>query len=790
MNPPEFIRKLKSLSVRRYSTHELQAHIAGVRDFDLRNGKISSGKIDLAEDGQIEFKFKNFIVETSAVVHLRVEAISHDFALTPRTYIDFGLGYSQLTSIAMMPCGKNAWECYVATPHLVNCVRVDLTEEAGIVDLKSIVAQRAPLTGIIPRLIALSYSQGNQTVHKSTDYILELLGAFAEQISHGDEKNNHRLIASALTLSLNYIPAILPASKDRYLEWIEHYETLTDADREWMSQKTESFIKKPVFSILMPVYSPPLDLLSEAIESLLSQTYPHWELCIADDASDGQAVRRLIEKYSALDSRIKFIFREENGHISRATNSAAALATGDFLVLMDNDDLLPSHALYTAAYYIDANPGCRMLFSDEDKISTSGFRCEPYYKGAFDRFLMYGHNMFSHLGIYARDLFELVGGFRVGFEGSQDYDLTLRCMELCTDAEIVHIPHVLYHWRQIPGSTSIAPGEKSYAFTASKRAINDHFERKGYFLESVNAEVPGVATVRTLYQPNPAEISIIIPTKDGLEILRPCIDSLMVHPDPMTQIVIVDNGSEEDETLEYLRVLARDAERFTVVRDDSGFNFSRLVNLGVAHSRGEIICLLNNDTELLSGKIYERARAWLAMPDVGIVGARLLYPDHTVQHFGVYVGVGAHKVADHPHLRLSDHTHAQFSKSRLLQQFSAVTAACLFVRKSDYNKVGGFDEGLAVAYNDIDFCLRVQQAGFKIVCDPEIKLIHKESKTRGDDNNPSKAARLDGEAAIVRNRWGGALNDPFYNSNFSSDNARFEIASKARFPIPWKKDFG
>lgn len=790
MKTAKFLRRLFSLVPSKDVMRGLSTRTAGIQEISFTNTKILNGVLELGTDSQIEFTLKKFIVGTSVLVHLRIEVVPLDLKLTPKVYLDYGSNYNEAAAIMMCPDGEGVWACYIPTPHLLKRMRLDLSEVPATVDLKALIAQPAPLTQLVDDLFAIDRHSRTRFTRSKIDFGVDLLGRCAERIAHGNEQVNHALAAEVLASALNHIPAKEYYVDDEYLAWIERYETLTGADHEWMTQKAAGFARTVTFSIVMPVYSPPLDLLSEAIESLRRQTYPHWELCIADDASDDEAVRMLIKDYAQRDPRIKFVFREENGHISRATNSAAALASGEFLVLMDNDDLLPPHALFTAAFYINANPGCRMLFSDEDKISLSGFRCEPYRKGTFDRFLMYGHNMFTHLGIFARDLFESVDGLRVGYEGSQDYDLTLRCMEHCTDAQIVHIPHVLYHWRQIPGSTSLAPGEKSYAFKASKRAINDHFARQGYALQSVNAEIPGVAAVRTLMQPCPASISVVIPTKDGLDVLRACVDSLMAYPDILTDVVIVDNGSEDAKTLEYLESLVQDSGRFSVVRDDGGFNFSRIVNLGVAHGRGEIICLLNNDTELLSGKLYERARAWLAMPDVGIVGARLLYPNHTLQHFGVYVGIGDQLVADHAHVGLPDHAYAEFSKSRLLQQFSAVTAACLFVRRADYLAVGGFDERLAVAYNDVDFCLRIRERGLKIVCDPEIKLIHKESRSRGHDNNPVKASRLAKEAAIVRERWATALNDPFYNANFSRANARFEIPSKARLPIPWKQNFG
>lgn len=427
-----------------------------------------------------------------------------------------------------------------------------------------------------------------------------------------------------------------------------------------------------------------------------------------------------------------------------------------------------------------------MLYSDEDKLTPGGTRAQPYSKGKFDRFLMYGHNMFSHLGVYRRTLFEKVGGFRKGYEGSQDYDLTLRCLDEAGEASIVHIPHVLYHWRQIPGSTSMGASQKDYAFAAAKRAINDHFVRNKWPLVSVDADVPGIAAVRTLSTPTPETISIVIPTRDGFAHLSRCLESIHRFADPLMEVVIVDNGSIDPETLTLLDGLGRERHRYRVVRDDGSFNFSRLVNLGVANARGGIVCLLNDDTEFLEPGVFERARAWLSIADVGIVGARLLYPDGTVQHFGVHVGVGTHKVAEHAYHGMPDGQHANFSKSRLLQQFSAVTGACMFIRRNDYFEIDGYDESFPVAYNDIDFCLRMRAKGLKILCDPGIRLVHHESRSRGRDMTSERRKRLDEDAKRMHERWGAdKINDPFYSPNFDRKHSCHQLGNEVP-RAPWK----
>jgi len=360
----------------------------------------------------------------------------------------------------------------------------------------------------------------------------------------------------------------------------------------------------------------------------------------------------------------------------------------------------------------------------------------------------------------------------------------LRAMEDVTEDAIVHIPHVLYHWRAIPGSTAVSADQKGYAIHAAQAAINAHLTRTNSPLLSVTgfaAGNTGVARTRNLE----TSISIIIPTRDGLDDLKACIDSILKFDHRETQIIVVDNGSQDPATLTYLARLARDGTA-AILSDPQPFNFSALNNRAAAFATGDILCFLNNDTEVASRDWLDRARVLLSLPGVGAVGTRLLYPDGTLQHFGVNVGTADHRVASHPHVGLANGAPGYFSKARLMQQFSAVTAACLFVTRQAFEAAGGFDTELRVAYNDVDLCLKVRKAGFKIVGDADIVLTHKESRTRGADTGGEKAARLDTEAALMRERWGNTLDsDPFYSPNHSIDG-QFRLAEPPRVPMPWK----
>lgn len=571
-----------------------------------------------------------------------------------------------------------------------------------------------------------------------------------------------------------------------YRNWFDRWVKPNQDDYKTMQKMLDDFIIKPKFSFVVPVYNTEIRYLRECIDSMLAQNYQNFEICICDDSSPDGRVWSCLENYARQDDRVKIVRRSQNGHIAACSNSALSLATGDFIVLVDHDDVVPDYALFVVAYYVNKHPDVRIFFSDEDKMTPYGLRYDAYFKGIFNRFLLYGQNMVSHLGIYQRKLMDELGGFRLTFEGSQDYDLILRGYEAVGEAGIVHIPHILYHWRAIPGSTAVSPDQKGYAISAAMSAINGHFERTGSTLRSVTGFAPGVTGVG-ISKIFSTKISIIIPTRDGVTQLKPCIDSILENFDPNIEIIVVNNGSICEETLDYLRQLT--ARKIAIVIDYPGpFNFSDINNIATANASGEIYCFLNDDTEVKSGHWLARARALLAEPDVGIVGARLLYPDGTLQHFGVVTGTGKHGIAGHSHLGRPQDDAGYFGKGRLIQEVTAVTAACLFIKADLYKAVGGFEIELSVAYNDVDLCLKVRKAGFKIVADPDIVLIHKESKTRGEDTG-AKASRLNLEAEWMLERWGSILpNDPYYSPNHTLENPSYGLAEPPRVPMPWQRD--
>ncbi len=569
-----------------------------------------------------------------------------------------------------------------------------------------------------------------------------------------------------------------PERPPSYPEWIKRFATI---DAVALRRDLRQIREQPLVSILVPVYNPDLDLLEAAITSVRNQIYERWELCLADDASDDPQVRTRLETAAANEPRIKLIFREKNGHIAACTNSALQLATGAWCALLDQDDLLTEDALAQFALELDRHPDAGLIYSDEDKIDESGARSSPYFKPDWNPDLFLGQNFINHLGLYRTELVRQVGGFREGFEGSQDYDLVLRCLEQLEAKQIRHIPRVLYHWRMVAGSVAAAPDAKPYAREAARRAIAEHLERQG-IAGKVEASPENLEQHRVVYSLGGKIplVSIIVPFRDRLELLERCLESIRAKTDyPNFEFVLVDNGSREKKTLGFLQDL-EGADGARVLRDDGPFNFSRLTNKGAAAARGEILLFLNNDIEATEPGWLREMVSQATRPEVGAVGARLWFPDGTLQHGGVIVGLGG--VAGHvfPHLKRG--RGGYFSRAHLAHNVSAVTGACLAVRKEVFETVGPFDEtNLSVSFNDTDFCLRLQVAGFRNVWTPFANLIHAESASRGHQPTRKEQAHFVKEATFMQQKWGyELLHDPSYNPNLSLNLPGFELAVPPR----------
>ena len=562
--------------------------------------------------------------------------------------------------------------------------------------------------------------------------------------------------------------------RNDYGSWLRAHEDTGSVAASRLRQIMASFNTMPTIAIVMPTYNSKPAWLNEAIQSVCSQLYEHWELCIVDDASTDPDIHTLLSGWARREPRIRVVFREHNGHISEASNSALAVVSAPWLALLDHDDLLHPHALFWLVSTLQTHPEAKLLFSDEDKIDEEGQRFAPHFKPDWNRELFYSYNMISHLAAYRTDLVRTIGGFRRGFEGSQDYDLALRYIERISEDKIIHIPKVLYHWRVHNKSTALSADTKPYAQLAGIRALNEHFERIGLAAQAEACRV--YYRIRYPLPPIPPKVSILIPTRNGLELIRQCIESIyQLTTYPNFEILIIDNGSDDPGALLYFEALQA-AKRARVLRDDRPFNYSALNNRAVLQAKGEFLCLLNNDVEVITASWLEEMVSIALQPTVGAVGARLWYPDNTIQHAGVILGIGG--VAGHVHAHLPKGHSGYFSRADRLQSLSAVTGACLMVRKASYLAVGGLNEhDLSIAFNDVDFCLRLREAGYRTVWTPYAELYHHESATRGYEDTPAKKERFARESAYMRKRWGPELDaDPAYNPNLTLDSVDFALA--------------
>ncbi|MDQ3198673.1 MAG: glycosyltransferase family 2 protein [Verrucomicrobiota bacterium] len=570
-----------------------------------------------------------------------------------------------------------------------------------------------------------------------------------------------------------------------YALWIKHYDTLRKNDLRNIRELIAEFRDKPLISVLLPVYNSNPKWLRAAIRSVQTQIYPQWELCIADDASTDPRIWPLLERYARRDSRIRIMRRTENGHISATSNDALALATGKFFALLDHDDTLAPTALFLAAHAMHENPKLQLLYSDEDKLDAQGRRADPYFKTDWNPELLLAQNYISHLGIYRTALVRSLGGFWLGFEGSQDHDLTLRVTEKIKPEEIKHLPYVLYHWRTTEESTASEATAKPYAQQAAQRAVQEHLDRRGLAAEVISHHGNYLRTKYALPAVRPL-VSIVIPTRNRRSLLESCVEGLFARTDYENyELIVLDNESDEADALDYLENLRGD-ERVRVERIEGEFNYSRLNNCGAALARGTILALLNNDVEPKNASWLGEMVSYAVRPEIGMVGARLWYPNGPMQHGGVILGAGG--IAGHAHVGVRFES-GYFARPHLAQNLSAVTAACALTRREVYEQMGGLDEvNLAVAFNDVDYCLRLRKAGYWIVWTPHAELIHHESASRGFDDSTSKQVRFLAETDYMNAKWGETLRaDPFYNPNLSLEDADFTLAFPPRVAKPWRK---
>jgi GT2 family glycosyltransferase len=505
------------------------------------------------------------------------------------------------------------------------------------------------------------------------------------------------------------------------------------------------------------------------LRSVLAQTYGRFELCIADGGSHLGKVSQVLWHYAQQDHRVKVRHLESNRGIAGNTNEALRLANGDYVTFLDHDDTLAPFALYEIVRAINCYPDADFLYADEDVMNATGARVSPHFKPAWSPDLLRSYNYITHPIVLHRSLLEAVGGFRPEFDGSQDYELTLRASERAR--RLVHIPQVLYHWRAHPDSVAGNPDAKPYAYVAARRALAEHLVRCGIEGTVVDGHAQSVYRVRYDLQRQPL-VSIIIPSRDKCAALRRCLESVWRSRYTTYEVVIVENGSREKCTRSYYRELAKRAN-VHVERFDREFNFAEAINFGVEQAQGEILLLLNNDTEALNDDWLEQMLAHALRPEVGAVGAKLYYPDGRIQHAGVIIGMGG--VAGHAHALAGGHDFGYLYRLIATQNLSAVTAACLMTRRDVFAKVHGMDVRYQLAYNDVDYCLKVRERGYLVVWTPYAELVHSESLTRGLEDTPEKYARWRKEADLLARKWSKVLEkgDPFFSPNLDIQSPFF-----------------
>jgi O-antigen biosynthesis protein len=696
---------------------------------------------------------------------VRVRMVERSGRLSgPRLYIPFpGEGFSELRSIELQLSGDTyVGEIFVTSgtdrfrfdpsiyPCEFDCGGIELTRTTSVRRwVRTGVGIVKVLTRLDPRQLAVWFKQGTRVLFTRGPKALWDAAFWAF--------TNHARAAEAA-----------------YGDWVREYGTASEHELAGMRQQAQRFTHQPLVSFITPVYNTPEPFLRAMIESVLAQAYPRWQLCMADDASTAPHVRTVLEEYAARDPRIKLAWREKNGHISAASNSALQLATGDFVALLDHDDAVPPDALYWVVKEINEHPDVALLYSDEDKLDFEGARTLPYFKCDWNYDLFLSHNLITHLGVYRADIVRDIGGFREGFEGAQDYDLALRFIERIQPRQIRHIPRVLYHWRMLAGSTSVGAAEKGYAAERARMAVQQHLDRTG--VNAAAQTVPELAVQRVRYRlPQPSAIaSILIPTRNGLKLVRQCVESIRAKTTYSPyEIVLVDNGSNDAAALRYFDELAANGT-IRLLKDPRPFNFSRLNNEAAREAQGQYLVFLNNDIEVITPEWLGEMVSHAQRPEIGAVGAKLWYPDDTVQHAGLVLVAG---LAAHAHYKRKRGDHGYFSRASLTQSLSAVTAACMCIRREVFDRVGGFDETLAVAFNDVDLCLRIHAAGYRNLYTPYAELYHHESASRGYEDTPEKMQRFQSEADILRARWMPVLmNDPYYNPNLTLSGDPFTLA--------------
>lgn len=643
-------------------------------------------------------------------------------------------------------------------------------------------------TAALPMLdLSLRFSQLNyKTTYIGSEEIICPAHSADEYLSASSEFDKSRFVKLWKRHPVSLKPKFPPKDEQvgetaDYQEWIRLCDTISEGDILAFKKEADELPLKPLISVIMPVFDPPKRFLIKAIESVRSQAYENWELCIADDASTKKYIRPLLESYARKDSRIKVTFRKSNGHISVASNSALKLSSGEFVAFLDHDDELRPHALLEVTKVANEKPDSKLIYSDEDKIDEYGNRYDPYFKPDWNPDLLLGQNYISHFSVFESKLVKKLRGLRKGCEGSQDWDLILRFTEKVPKKSIIHISKILYHWRAIKGSTALGVKQKENIFCATNKTMSDLKKRSKFKLnyKFIDNGSNWLRWNYNNYDKLSPKVSILIPTRDRIDLLEKCINSIRKTVKYRNyEIIIVNNESIEKKSINYFKKV-KIIKQVTVLNLPGEFNYSRLNNLAVKKAHGEVILLLNNDIEAINQGWFEEMLSHALRSEIGCVGAKLLYPDGLLQHGGVIVGINGG--AGHSHKFSQRNNLGYCGRLCIAGSTTAVTGACLMIRKKTYNDAGGMDENsLRIAFNDVDFCLRVEKLGYRNFWTPFTDILHHESATRGDDQATlQRKKRFSSEVLVLQNRWDlKSFSDRYYNPNLTYISETFRYGLK------------
>lgn len=649
--------------------------------------------------------------------------------------------------------------------------RVDVKSAFTEADIEKNCGFQLVLDKINAKSVNLIFKAGDKT--ETVSFSMNKAGIFFNESKQNLKKSYRYLRENGFAAFCSKVFNHLK-KKDRpieYSEWIKHNFVTKD---QLELQKKTAFDYEPLISVVVPLYKTPKAFLKALVDSLKVQSYSNWELVLSDGSGEKSPIADILKKMADDDRRIKVIAADKQYRIVENTNRAIENANGEFIAFADHDDLLAPDALFEVVKALNNDNTIEFLYTDEDKTNGSGEAFfEPQMKPDFNLDLLRTVNYICHLSVIKRELLDKIGYLDNSFEGAQDYDLTLRAIEN-TD-RIYHIPRVLYHWRCHVNSTAENPESKRYAFEAGRRAIQAHYNRVGIKAEVIDGEFPGLYRTKYIRDYDPL-ISIIIPNKDHTDDLKRCIDSITERSTYTNyEFVIVENNSTEDETFEFYKKLEAENPKAKVVYYKGGFNFSLINNFGAQNANGEYYLLLNNDTSIINDDCLEEMLGYCMRKDVGIVGARLYYEDDTIQHAGVVVGFGG--IAGHCFVMHPRGNTGYCHRIICAQDYSAVTAACMMVDAKVFKEVDGLSSDLAVAFNDIDFCLRVRERGYLVVYNPYAELYHFESKSRGLEDTPEKVSRFNSEIETFEKKWGDFLEkgDPYYSPNLTLDSQDFSL---------------